>query len=219
GAQALARCREQAFDAITLDLLLPDMSGLEVLQKIRQDGRNREVPVVVVTVIAERGALAGFAVSDILPKPVEQGALLAALERAGVPPHRGGAVLVVDDDPGSLRLMAATLERLGYATRCETGGESALRVAAEAPPRAVILDLVMPGMSGFEFLEHFRRDPKSRRVPVIIWTVKDLSEEELARLRASADAIVSKGEGGSAAVLAELSAFLPPASRSRAGGG
>jgi signal transduction histidine kinase/DNA-binding response OmpR family regulator/HAMP domain-containing protein len=208
GAQALARCRERVFDAITLDLLLPDMSGVEVLEKIREGGKNREVPVVVVTVVAERGAVAGFAVSDILPKPIDQQALLDALVRAGVTPHRAGSVLVVDDDPGSRRLMSATLDRLGYRYRCEPDGESGLRAAAESPPRAVVLDLVMPGMSGFEFLERFRREPHGRLVPVLIWTVKDLGESELERLRSSAQAVVSKGEGGSGSVLAELAALL-----------
>jgi CheY-like chemotaxis protein len=208
GAQALARCRERAFDAITLDLLLPDMSGVEVLERIREGEANREVPVVVVTVVAERGAVAGFAVSDILPKPIDPEALLSALVRAGVTPHRAGSVLVVDDDPGSRRLMSATLDRLGYRYRCEPDGESGLIAAAESPPRAVVLDLVMPGMNGFEFLERFRREPHGRRVPVLIWTVKDLGASELARLRSSAQAIVSKGEGASGQVLAELAAFL-----------
>jgi CheY-like chemotaxis protein len=75
-------------------------------------------------------------------------------------------------------------------------------------PRAVVLDLVMPGMNGFEFLDRLRRDPAGRGVPVIVWTVKDLSSDEHALLRASAQAVVSKGRGGSAAVIAELRTFL-----------
>jgi CheY-like chemotaxis protein len=208
GSQAVARCRERRFEAITLDLLLPDMSGLEVMQQIRSDTGNRDVPIIVITVVAERGSVAGFAVSDVLPKPLDAGSLLGALSRAGVTPTRSGAVLVVDDDPGSLKLMSTTLAQLGYQTCCASDGESALRSAEGTPPSAVVLDLMMPGMNGFEFLARLRSQPSGQRVPVIVWTVKDLDHEEHALLRSSAQAVVAKGQGGPAAVVAELAAFL-----------
>src|SRR5207245_2630421 len=81
----------------------------------------------------------------------------------------------VDDVPGALKLMQATLGRAGYETLCVQDGEAALRAAAEARPIAVILDLIMPGVDGFEFLERFRKMDAGRRTPVIIWTGKDLS--------------------------------------------
>jgi len=207
GAAALELSRTRSFDAVTLDLFLPDMTGLEVLKRIRAEGLNKDAPVVVVTVVAERGAVAGFAVQDVLPKPIESQALLGALTRAGVPPGPNGSVLIVDDDPAALKLVATTLQQLGYKTRCELEGAAALRALRESLPSAVILDLVMPGMNGFEFLEHLRREPAGRRVPVIVWTVKDLNPEEHIFLRTSAQAIVSKGQGSSA-VLAELEAVV-----------
>jgi signal transduction histidine kinase/DNA-binding response OmpR family regulator/HAMP domain-containing protein len=209
GAEALARCGDREFDAITLDLLLPDMNGLEVLRTIRASARNREVPIIVITVVAEPGAVAGFAVHDLLPKPVSKDSLLEALARAGVPRHQPGDILVVDDDPGSLKLMTTTLEQLGYETRSERDGESALGAARDRLPSAVVLDLLMPGMDGFEFLDRLRSDPGGRQVPVIVWTVMDLDAEQRARLRASAQAVVLKGNGGSAAVVTELETFLP----------
>jgi signal transduction histidine kinase/DNA-binding response OmpR family regulator len=214
GTQAIARCRERKFDAITLDLLLPDQTGLELLAQIRTDGINRDVPVIVITVVAERGAVAGFAVQDILSKPVKPEALVEALTRAGVT-ARLGEVMVIDDDPQALKLMQATLQQLGYVTRCERDGEAALRAVRSSPPSAIVLDLLMPGMSGFEFLDRLRRDPDVRRVPVIVWTGKDLSVDERAMLRASASAVVAKGvAGGGAAVVAELDAFFPSRARS-----
>jgi len=88
GAQALAKCRERVFDAITLDLLLPDTSGLEVLRSIRSSTPNADVPIIIVTVVTERGAVAGFAVHDIVVKPLDGRALLDSLERAQVFPVR-----------------------------------------------------------------------------------------------------------------------------------
>jgi signal transduction histidine kinase/DNA-binding response OmpR family regulator len=207
GAAALELCRQRTFDGITLDLFLPDMTGLELLKQIRAEGNNRDVPVVVVTVVAERGAAAGFAVEDVLRKPIDPQQLIGALRRAAVGSAGSGSVLVVDDDPSSSKLVSTTLKQLGYSPRCESNGAKALHSLRDSPPIAVILDLVMPGMNGFEFLEQLRADPIGKNVPVIVWTIKDLSVRERDFLRASAQAVVSKGLGGSG-VLAELKAVV-----------
>jgi CheY-like chemotaxis protein len=211
-AQALALCNERAYDAVTLDLLLPDTSGLEVLRAIRRGQLNPNVPVIIVSVVSERGSVSGFAVHDYLQKPLDGSALLASLQRAGVSPGGPGAVLVVDDDAGSLRLMESALARVGFTAICRPDGPSALAAARRERPAAVVLDLMMPGMDGFQFLEELRRLPETRRTPVIVWTVKDLTADELARLRSSAQSVVAKG-GGAAALLQELRVLLPaPAS-------
>jgi CheY-like chemotaxis protein len=209
GAQALVKLRETKFDAMTLDLLLPDMSGVDLLAQTRAEIRNADLPVVVLTVVAEKGAVAGFRVSDVLAKPLDTQALLAALRRAGVSPDRAGAVLVVDDDEGSLKLMEATLGRSGYETICRRDGEAALKAAAESPLIAVVLDLIMPEVDGFEFLERFRKTEAGQSTPVIVWTVKDLTDHDEARLRQTAQAVVMKGSDGAAALVRELDAVLP----------
>ncbi|HUQ07371.1 MAG TPA: response regulator [Kofleriaceae bacterium] len=206
GAAALVRAKEKAFDAITLDLLLPDMTGLQVLRQLRSAGKNQQVPVIVITVVAEPGAVAGFAVHDVLPKPLDVDTLLESLTRAEVTPSASRSVLVVDDDPAALELMSHALQRLGYTAHCERDGEHALASVRASPPTAIILDLIMPGMTGFEFLAQLRADPRWHGVPVIVWTGKDLSSEEHQLLRASANAVVTKGHGGSAGVIAELTA-------------
>jgi CheY-like chemotaxis protein len=123
--------------------------------------------------------------------------------------ERSGSLLVVDDDAGARELMAAALRRMGYEARCVAGGDQGLRVASESPPLAVVLDLLMPGMDGFEFLDRFRELPHCRRVPVIIWTAADLTPAQYQRVRASAQGMVAKGRDGSRAVVEELQAFLP----------
>jgi PAS domain S-box-containing protein len=215
GAQALALCNERRFDAITLDLLLPDLSGQEIIRRIRSSGLNRDVPVVVVTVVAEKGAVAGLAVNDFLSKPIDLEALLSSLQRAGARPEQPGSVMVVDDDPNSLKLMNAALSQLGYRAICLTSAEEALRMAERAPPSAVVLDLLMPTMDGFDFLERFRSLPANRTTPVLVWTVKDLDAGEKARLQKSAHGIIHKGERGIAALLEDLRRFLSGASAGR----
>jgi PAS domain S-box-containing protein len=124
------------------------------------------------------------------------------------PSGLAGNVLVVDNDESSLKLMAAALTQLGFRPICMKDAEEALRLTGTAPPAAVVLDLRMPGMTGFEFLDRLRESPATRLTPVLIWTVKDLSAEEQARLSRSAQAIVRKGHGGIPALLEDLRRFL-----------
>jgi PAS domain S-box-containing protein len=205
GSEALALCRERRFDAITLDLVLPDMSGISLLAQIRKTPLNRETPVLVVSVAADSAV--GFAVSDVLPKPASAQALLASLEAAGVKPGQPGEIMVVDDDADSLQLMTIALEKLGYRANCFQDGEAGLRAAEEAPPSAVVLDLLMPGIDGFQFLERLRASPATHRTPVLVWTTKDLSREELAHLERSAQGVVPKGSEGLQTLLDDLRRF------------
>jgi CheY-like chemotaxis protein len=208
GSQALARCRASTYDAITLDLLLPDMNGHDLLRAIRGEGTNRETPVIVVSVAPNKGVGAGFHVHDMLSKPVEAETLLSALERAGVLPNRLAQVLVVDDDPRARKLVEQALLGAGYGVVCVANGEDGMTVVVETPPAAIVLDLLMPEMNGLEFLRRFRQTAPGHRTPVIVWTAKDVSPEERERLRDAAQAVVLKSQGITA-LLAELDVFLP----------
>jgi CheY-like chemotaxis protein len=213
GNEAVTRCRERTFNAITLDLLLPDMNSRDVLRAIRTGGANEDVPVIVLTLVAEPGAVAGFTIHDFLVKPVPVDELLASLRRAGVPPDGTRPVLVVDDDPSALKLMEVQLHQLGYRPVCRPDGAAGLEAAEQEQPAVVVLDLMMPGIDGFEFLERFRRTLAGRHTPVIVWTVKDLTAEDHVRLRSMAQGVVLKGEGGVARLLEELRRLVGPPSR------
>jgi CheY-like chemotaxis protein len=208
GIQAVAACTERIFDAITLDLLLPDMTGLDVLHRVRLDGKNKKTPVIVVSVVAEQGVLAGFSVHDYLPKPVDGRDLLSALQQAAVPPEKGGVILVVDDDPSARRLMTATLEALGYQVSTASTGEEALEFVTQQRPLAVILDLMMPDIDGFEFLATFRASSENHSVPVIVWTMKDLTLEDHRYLRQLAQRVVAKGDWKPSTFLEELRGLI-----------
>ncbi len=192
GSEALMRCREQRFDAITLDIMLPDMSGRTVLQKLRERGLNQETPVVVVTLLAEKGIVAGFPVVDLLTKPVSQGQIVRALERCGVARNSRRPVLVIDDDASALKVADQVLRQLGFRPVCKQDAASALKAASAERPAAVVLDLMMPEMNGFDFLKRFRKTRSGRRTPVIVWTGKDLDERERAELRSSVTSIAKK---------------------------
>ena len=194
GAEALMRCRERRFDAITLDMLLPDMSGREVLGKIRERGLNIETPLIIVSVISQRGMGIGYEVKEIMAKPVSSGEISKALKRCGVEPNNRRPILVVDDDKSALKLADKALRGLGYRAVCKQDVASALIAASREWPAAVVLDLVMPEISGFEFLKRFRMTERGRQIPVIVWTGKDLTEAERRHLQSTADSVVMKSE-------------------------
>ena len=207
GVQAVAYAAGRMFDAITLDLLLPDMTGLDVLHRVRSEGKNRDTPVIVVTVVAERGMVGGFTVHDYLPKPINGTDLVASLHRAGLSGNDSGPIVVVDDDPSALKLMEAALRPLGGDVACFSSGEAALTAAHVAPPRAIVLDLLMPEMDGFEFLARLRQDPVNQTTPVIVWTMKELTGDDRDRLRRLAQAVIEKA-GGSMTLVEQLRGLL-----------
>ncbi|HKC13665.1 MAG TPA: response regulator, partial [Vicinamibacteria bacterium] len=194
------RAREQAFDAITLDLLLPDIGGQEVLRAIRTEGPNRQTPVIVSTIVADKGLSAGYHVADFLIKPVSAEELLAGLARAAVTASGSRPVLLVDDDPQALKLAERSLRDAGFRPVCRSDGESGLEAVEQEVPAAIVLDLVMPGMNGFDFLDLLRRKPGGSAIPVIVWTEKDISDAERRQLAATAKGIVLKGEGAGSLV-------------------
>jgi CheY-like chemotaxis protein len=211
GSEGLTKFRSAVFDAVTLNLLLPDMSGLDVIYEMRQHPVGGEVPVVIVTAVTGESELIGLTVRDVLRKPIDAVSVLSSLVRAGVVSKRPGDVLiVVDDDERTLKLLEVTLTGLGYTVHPKLDGVSALRAAATVRASAVILDLLMPDMNGFEFLECFRRQAQNRDVPVIVWTAKDLTAAERERLREHAAAVHSKARGGMAGVVRELEHVLRP---------
>jgi PAS domain S-box-containing protein len=208
GTEAVERCRHTAFAGITLDLLLPDSHGWTVLHDIRATTLNRQVPVVVVTVAPDHRSASGFPIHDYLVKPLDKDALLGALTSALQVAHREGPVMILDDDPGSLKLVELLLKDIGCRAVCQRDGEAALMQALVDPPAVIVLDLLMPGMSGFEFLDRLRTLPAGNNIPVIVWTVKDLNESEREQLRVSAQAVVVKSADGTGRLLQELRSYV-----------
>ncbi len=212
GAEALRLLKQRPFDAITLDLMLPDMSGWDVLRQVRAAAANRRTPVLVVSVLADQGTGVGLAIHDFLEKPVHRQALLEAVRSALARRANGTTVLLVDDNKQDLKLFASALKHSGYATIARSSALAALRAAAAQPPDLVVLDLVMPRVDGFEFLRRFRAAEYGRKTPVIVLTGKHLARKEKQLLGAMAQGVVSKGDGSVQALLEEISATVAGAS-------
>jgi PAS domain S-box-containing protein len=198
----------QCYGALALDLVLPDQGGLYLLDLIRRDGPSASSPVLGVSMPGEPGeagvpgSTATFAVADVLFKPIRTAEVATALARLRL--TRPLRVLVVDDDPLARELMQATLAGMGAKAVCVEGGRQALAEVARQAPDAMVLDLMMPEMDGFETLDALRRLPDGAQLPVYIWTSMVLGKHEIERLSRSARAILGKGGGDLAPLLDSL---------------
>ena len=200
-AVAHARNGEEAIDlarrlrpaAITLDILLPDTDGLEVLATLRSLPETRDIPVVVVSLSDNRELGFSLGAAGWLVKPVEREQFLDVVCRA-IPAgaHRPTTVLVVDDEPETVDFLSDLLESRGFRVLGAHSGEAGVHLAREESPDVVILDLIMPGLSGFEVVQRLREHPKTRDIPIFISTVKDLTGDERERLQGQVQTILSK---------------------------
>ena len=194
-AHAIEQASARAYDGLTIDLTLASRGGLDALARIRSNSATAGPPVLAITLGDQDSGTAGFAVADVLSKPLYVSEVIQAMSRLGIARRRGAQVVVIDDDPVALDLMRATLADLGADAVCFDSGASALEAMRELRPSAIVLDLIMPRMDGFEVLDRLRRDDALRDTPVFVWTSLLLTDPEYDLLASSASAVLRKGGG------------------------
>jgi len=205
--RATEMAAEHQPDAITLDLLMKPVHGFEVLLQLKNDPRTSKIPVIVVTIVDQPGVGAALGADEYLIKPVDKATLLAAVERClrsrgGAAPAR--AILVVEDDSSALEMIVELLKAYGYAVNSAADGEQARVTVAQSLPALVILDLVLPKMSGFELLAEWRSNPRTADLPVFVLTSKDLSKEEEKYLGAQAESLFRKQDSWQESLIKQL---------------
>ncbi len=179
--------------AITLDVMMPEKDGWEIIRELKQDPETRDIPVVVCSIVSDKEKGMSLGAADYLVKPIVEDDLLKALERldreAGV--HN---VLVVDDNEGDRDLLRRMMEaQEDYVVVEAAGGQEAIEQIKRSPPHIIILDLMMPEVDGFAVLETVKADPTTRHIPVIVVTAKDLTTEERQILNHRIDSLIQKG--------------------------
>jgi PAS domain S-box-containing protein len=217
GREAIQLAEALRPDAITLDMLLPDRDGLVILAQLKTSPDTRSIPVVVVSVTDRREVGFSLGAAGWLVKPIHKGELLAALDATTGGGPRGGkaTVLVVDDEAATVAYLSELLQQRGFQVLSASGGEAGIALALSRQPDLILLDLMMPGVNGFDVVQALRSNPLARRIPILILTGMDLTRADAERLGSSVQAIVSKG--GPNELLAELARICPvpaPASES-----
>jgi CheY-like chemotaxis protein len=194
GEEGLDTVRQLSPAGVILDILLPGIDGWEVLARLKADPRTTAIPVIVVSMLDERGRGFALGAAEYLVKPVGKEQLLAALYRAAAMPERKHTVVAIDDDPLAIELVRASLEPEGWTVLGAATGQEGLALIRERQPSAVLLDLLMPGMDGFEVVEALRSDPDTKSVPVVILTSKSMTQQDKERLQGRITYVARKTE-------------------------
>jgi signal transduction histidine kinase/DNA-binding response OmpR family regulator len=209
GETALTLAREWRPDVVTLDVLMPRIDGWTVLTALKSNPELAEIPVIIVTVLADRGIAVSLGAADFLIKPVDRTRLAAALRQYV---YGSGVVLVVDDERESRDLARRHLDRLGCDVAEAEDGEGALSWLSRHPrPAMILLDLVMPGMNGFAFLGEIAKHREWREIPIVILTAMPLGVAERELLAGRTRDIIAKGADDLGQVLRRILVRLPKA--------
>ncbi len=213
--EGLRLARTSSPSVILLDVHLPDRDGFAVLEALKADAATRDIPTLMVTVVNEKTEGFRLGAADYLVKPVEATALWEAVEHAlgsRHPEDRPPVILVVDDEPDVTLYLSDLLSRRGYQVIAAQSGAEALQEVARRRPALILLDIMMPEMSGWEVLRRLRDSPH-RDVPVIVLSARSEPGDAEVGLRLGAKRYISK-TAGMEQLLAEIRDVLaapPPA--------
>jgi PAS domain S-box-containing protein len=203
--EALAKAAEHMPDAITLNMLMPGKGGWETLYELKKTPVTAGIPVIMVTVVDEPKIGLALGAAEYLVKPVDKDVLLDTVRRHIGPGSSGPAtVLVVEDETGTRELLKEVLESDGYIPVLASNGKEALENIARISVSAILLDLIMPEMDGFELLLHLKEDPGLRNIPVLVLTAKDLTDNEIEMLRHETISLFQKDREWKKQLLADL---------------
>jgi CheY-like chemotaxis protein len=206
GVEGLAQARRAHPAAITLDVLMPDIDGWTVLAAVKGDPTLADIPVVLVTIVDDRQRGYALGATDYLVKPVDRRRLVESLR--ALCHVATGRVLLVEDDDATRATIRQMLEREGWEVAEAGNGRVALERLAGGLPDAIVLDLLMPEMDGFEFVAELRSRAEWRKLPVLVVTAMELSEEDHRRLNGEVERVIRKSGQPRDELLRELGLAL-----------
>lgn len=199
--------------AITLDIVMKPRNGWEVLTQLKRDPRTTDIPLIVVSIVDQPSMGTLLGADEYLVKPVDKTTLLNAIARHARP--RSGAkprqpILIVEDDTPTREFIAEMLSAQGYAVATAADGAEARAQVIASLPELVILDMMLPKVSGFELLGEWRASLRTATLPVFVLTSKDLSQEEQGYLRTHAEVLLRKQQPWHDALIQQLERVVAP---------
>jgi CheY-like chemotaxis protein len=194
---ALVLAARQTLALITLDIMLPNMDGWEFLSRIKQTPSLKHIPVVIISIVAdpEKGYALGAAA--VMQKPISRQELYDSLVGLGLFPLAQGQslkILVVDDDPKAVELIAVRVLGLASTVLRAYGGQDAIDTARRELPDLIVLDLMMPEVSGFDVVAALNRQPDTAGIPILVVTAKHVTDEDRKRLNGYVMTIMEKAD-------------------------
>lgn len=188
---AMMQARKHAPDLICLDVCMPGKDGFEVMKSLQDDPSLSKVPVIVISIKSDEAGFFMEGAHCCLTKPIDPDDLLKEVQ--GIMTRKTESMLIVEDDPDAIKLFCSEISDMGIQVQVAKNGREGLERLVTFTPSVILLDLIMPVMDGFEFLRYVKKDPRLRKIPVVILTSKTLDSDELDVLNGMSDAILTKG--------------------------
>ena len=195
GADALDMAKRLHPHVITLDLILPGKDGWQVMKELKRHPLCKHIPIIIVSIIDEKNLGFSLGAVEYFVKPVNREDLVRALDRVHMLPSRDEkkpSVLVIDDDRAATDLVQVILENEGYKVLTAHDGADGVGMAVREHPDVVLLDLLMPEMSGFAVAQQLRQIPATRAIPIIVLTSMEVDDEVQAQLGNTVAGLMSK---------------------------
>jgi signal transduction histidine kinase/CheY-like chemotaxis protein len=192
GKEGLRLAKEIKPSLITLDVIMPDVDGWSTLNQIKADPELADIPVILITMVDDRQKAFTLGAADYMVKPIDREHLARVINRF-VCEHPPCTVLVVDDDEAIRDMLRRTFTKEGWNVVEAENGRVGLQRLAASHPELVLLDLMMPEVDGFQFLEELRKNEATKGLPVIVLTAKTLTAEDRLRLNGSVEKVLQKG--------------------------
>jgi signal transduction histidine kinase/DNA-binding response OmpR family regulator len=194
GEEAIELARRLRPDVITLDVMMPGADGWVTLAALKADLELASIPVIMLTIVDDKNKGYALGAADYMTKPFDREQLTATIAKYRRAQADGNApALVVEDDAVSRALLVRALEREGWRVREAQDGRAALVEVAAERPQLILLDLMMPEMDGFEFVQELHKQPGGRSIPVVVITAKEITVEDRLRLGGYVEKILEKG--------------------------
>jgi signal transduction histidine kinase/CheY-like chemotaxis protein len=204
GEEALHLAREMRPVAVTLDLVLPGLDGWDVLKTLKSDAATCDIPVVIISRVDERDLGVALGANDYFVKPVDRSRLLDRVRQLTGSSQSKARLLLIDDDVSLHEILEEELTTLGYTIESAFNGETGFAAAKANTPDVIILDLMMPGMSGFEVAGLLKDDPSTAKIPILVLTSKEISADDRRDLQTKVAAYVQKGGSARDHLVAEI---------------
>ena len=219
GTEVVEKAQQLRPDPITLDVLMPGGNGFETLVALRKTPETANIPIIIVSIVDQKQVGFALGAADYLVKPIRKPVLLETIRKHV--PHQtddDAAILLVDDDPKTLELLEETLRSAGYETQSVRSGARALEVLSSKLVSAVLLDLLMPGMDGFEVIRHVREQATLKELPILVMTAKTLGQEEIALLSRETQALFQKNGSWRQQLMIEVGRVFQGRKRAKSAG-
>jgi signal transduction histidine kinase/CheY-like chemotaxis protein len=209
--EAMAIAHRESLALITLDIMMRDVNGWSFLEELKRTPEVSAVPVIIVSTLADRTRGFALGAAAVMQSPVSRQELYDTLVALGLSPRSGDGmirVLIVDDDPKAVELIAVRIRGMASDVYRAYNGQEAVEIATREIPDLIVLDLMMPGMDGFQVVEALNAHPETAAIPVVVVTAAETTAAERERLKGFVTAVIGKAGFDSTRFMDEVRAAV-----------